>query len=217
MKKIMMALLVLMFFAGSGWAADDDAMPPTDAIASETSVELPDMNNSESSAAIPDVEDSDASAAPQEQPPAEAAVEAPEEESHGVGHAVLLYIPNRILDVFDFARLRVRAGPGAAFGVRATRLLALSFGGYTSIYAGLPGPRLKPTVKWPVGIENYAGLELSVVDASAQGGFGPDYSNTEFEVSLHALLIGLDIGVDPVEILDLALGFLFIDIRGDDL
>ena len=216
MKKIMMVWLILMFFAGTGWAADTDTMPP-DETASETSVESPDMNNSESSAATPDIDDSDASAAPQEQPPADAAVETPEEEGHGFGHAILLYIPNRILDVFDFARLRVRAGPGAAVGVRATRLLALSLGGYTSIYAGLPGPRLKPTIKWPVGIENYAGMEVSVVDASAQGGFGPDYSNTEFEVSVHALLVGLDIGVDPLEVLDLALGLFFIDIRGDDL
>lgn len=217
MKKIIMALMVLMFLAGTGWAGDDDAASPPDETAAETSVEPTDMNGSESSAAIPEDKDAETSTAPQEQSSSESAVEAPEKEGHGVGHAILLYIPNRILDVFDFARLRVRVGLGAAVGVRATRLLALSFGGYTSIYAGLPGPRLKPTIKWPIGIENYAGLEVSVVDASAQGGFGPGYSSTEFEASVHALLVGLDIGVDPVEVLDLALGFLFIDIRGDDL
>lgn len=199
MKKLMMALIVLIWLAGSGWAADEG------------------MNLS------PDIEESELSTPPPEQPSPESVAEAPgnsgnapEEVSHGFGHRILLYIPNRILDVFDVLRLRVRVGPGIALGVRATKPLTLSLGGYTSIFAGLPGPRLKPTVKLPFGIENYAGMEVSVFDGSVGGGFGPGYSNTEIGLSVHPIIIGFDIAVDPIEVVDLALGFLFIDIRGDD-
>lgn len=139
-----------------------------------------------------------------------------EESGHGFGHKLLLYIPNRVLDVFDFVRLRGRVGPGIAVGVRATRPLTVAVGGYTSIYAGLPGPRQKPTVKLPLGIENYAGMEVSMLASSSDGRFSPNYSPTEIGVSIHPLLLGIDFCIDPLEVIDLAFGFLFIDIRGDD-
>jgi len=186
-KIMIIALSLLMLTAGSAWAAE----PETPATSDEGKTAV----------------------ASEETPPPETV----SEPSHGFGHKLLFYIPNRILDVFDFMRLRVRVGPGFAVGVRATKLLSAFVGGYSSIYAGLPGPRLAPVVKWPIGLENYAGVGVSLADATAGGNFGPNYSNTEFEVSVHPLIIGFDIGVDPVEVLDLALGFLFIDIRGDDL
>ena len=187
-KKILMIVLgALILIAGSTWAAEQDSPATSD---EEKMVVSPEETS----------------------PP-----EAVSEPEHGFGHKLLLYIPNRVLDVFDFLRLRLRVGPGLAVGVRATRPLTLSIGGYTSIYAGLPGPRLKPTVNLPFGLENYAGIEVSVADATSQGRFGPNYSNTEFGVSVHPIIIGFDFGVDPLEVLDLALGFLFIDIRRDDL
>lgn len=188
-KKILVIVLgVMMLFAGSVWAAEQEAPAASDE-------EKADVSSEEAS------------------PPETVS----QPEGHGFGHKILFYIPNRLLDVFDFMRLRVRVGPGVAVGVRATKLLSAFIGGYSSIYAGLPGPRLAPVVKWPIGLENYAGVGVSLADATAGGNFGPNYSNTEFEVSVHPLIIGFDIGVDPVEVLDLALGFLFIDIRGDDL
>ena len=45
---------------------------------------------------------------------------------------------------------------------------------------------------------------------------GPDYGVAEVGVGLHAALLGVDVGVDPLEIVDLVLGFLTIDLRGDD-
>jgi hypothetical protein len=201
-KKILTIVLgLIILVAGSSWAGEE-----------QTS----DASHSENSAVSKDQEPSGSTVTPAEQPSSEAAVEAPEETGHSFGHMLLLYIPNRLLDVFDFARFRVRVGPGFAVGVRATKLVSAFAGGYSSLYVGLPGPRLKPVVKWPIGLENYAGVGLSVADATAGGNFGPDYSNTEIEVSVQAAIIGFDIGVDAVEVLDLALGFLFIDIRGDD-
>jgi len=136
---------------------------------------------------------------------------------HGIVHKLLLYIPNRVLDVLDIVRLRVRVGPGLAAGARVTKVAAVYVGSYVSVYAGLPGPRMKPTIPLPVGLESHSGIEASVVDATLGEPIGPGYSPTEVEVSVHPLLVGLDVGVDPVEIVDFLAGFLMIDIRGDDL
>ena len=38
----------------------------------------------------------------------------------------------------------------------------------------------------------------------------------ETGTGIYAGIIGLDVGADPVEALDLVLGFLFIDLTGDD-
>jgi hypothetical protein len=207
MKKIMVALTVLLLMAGSGWAAEtEELLSPDPAI-----VEAPVVSPEQPSA------DAETPAASTEPASSETAVAAPEKAHHGIGHKILLYLPNRILDVFDFVRLRARVGPGLSVGARVTRLLALSAGGHATVYAGLPGPRLKPTVKLPVGLETFAGVEVSVLDATNEGKYRPNYSNTEIGVSVHPLIVGLDFTVDPVEVLDLALGFLFIDIRGDDL
>jgi hypothetical protein len=147
-------------------------------------------------------------------PPQQGAAEDPDPS---LGHELLLYVPNRVLDVFDIVRLRVRGGPGLAVGVRATRLASLYVGSYASIYAGLPGPRLRPTVKLPVGLESYSGVDVSLADATISGGIGPDYSFTEFGVSIQLLLIGVDVGLDPWEVVDFATGLVLIDLRGDDL
>jgi hypothetical protein len=198
MKKWVLCLIVPLFIAGHAMAADQEAT----AQPGETSVQT----------ATPEGSAGTTSTAKEE-----AAVKsAPEKKEHGFGHKLLLYIPNRILDVFDFVRLRVRVGPGIAVGVRATKPLTLAFGGYTSIYAGLPGPRREPTINLPIGIENYVGAEVSVLDSSNEGRFSPNYSSTEIGVSVHPLLVGLDVAVDPLEVLDLAAGFLFIDLCGDD-
>ena len=135
---------------------------------------------------------------------------------HGVIHAMLLYIPNRVLDMLDIVRFRVRIGPGIAAGVRATDTIDFFAGSYLSAYVGLPGPRMAPIVKPPAGAENYSGVEISHAEFMADLGSGPDYSPTEFGASAHALLLGADVGIDPVEVVDLLLGLLFIDLRQDD-
>jgi hypothetical protein len=56
-----------------------------------------------------------------------------------------------------------------------------------------------------------------VADLTASGGIGPNYSSTEFEVSIQLILIGIDIGVDPFEIIDFTGGIFFWDPKEDDL
>jgi hypothetical protein len=139
-----------------------------------------------------------------------------EDETPGVLHHILLYIPNRIFDVFDIVRARIRLGPGLAAGVRATRPVHVFAGTYVSFWVGLHGPRGEPSIPWPVGIESLTGAEISLAEATVGGDAAPYYGPVEFGVSLQALLVGFDIGFEPLEILDLLAGFLFIDLTGDD-
>lgn len=138
-------------------------------------------------------------------------------ESHGVVHKIVMYIPNRILDVFDTVRLRVRVGPGLAVDARATKAASAFVGSYASVYAGLPGPRNRPLPKLPIGLESRNGVQASVVDATVSGGIDPDYGPAEIGIGVQALIVGLDVGVEPLEILDLLAGFFFIDLTHDDL
>lgn len=87
---------------------------------------------------------------------------------------------------------------------------------YSSIYAGLHGPRTEPRIPWPVGIESRAGATVLVADASTKA-TAPTYGYGEVGLGFQAGIVGLDVGVDPVEVLvDLVLGFFFIDLTGDD-
>ena len=140
----------------------------------------------------------------------------PERERRGIGRRLLFYIPNRIFDVFDIVRARVRIGPGIAIGARATDFLDAYIGTYATLFVGIHGPRGEPSIPWPIGFESKSGVEASVLDGTADGGVGPNYGKLEFGVSLQALLVGFDVGVDPLEILDLIAGLVTIDLTGDD-
>lgn len=149
---------------------------------------------------------------------ARAADEAPKTtESHGVVHKIVMYIPNRILDVFDVVRLRLRVGPGLAVDVRATKVASAFVGSYGSVYAGLPGPRNRRLPKLPIGLESRNGVQASVADATVSGGLDPDYGPMEIGVGVQALIVGVDAGIEPLEFLDLLAGFFFIDLKDDDL
>ncbi len=137
--------------------------------------------------------------------------------SHGVIHRLVMYVPNRVLDVFDTVRFRVRVGPGVAIDARATKVASAFAGSYASVYAGLPGPRNRPLPKLPIGLESRSGVQASVVDATVTGGMGPDYGPAEIGVGVQALIVGLDAGVEPLEILDLLAGLVFINLTNDDL
>ena len=93
----------------------------------------------------------------------------------GVLWGIAMYIPNRVFDVLDIVRARVRLGPGVAIGVRATEYADLFAGTYATVYAGLPGPRNRKIPRLPVGVESKTGLEASVADLTVEGPIGPDY------------------------------------------
>jgi len=135
---------------------------------------------------------------------------------HGWGHRILLYIPNRIADVIDIFRIRARLGPGLAVNLRATELANVYAGTYHTVFAGLPGPRGKPELRAPVGIEQERGLLVMGVDATDDLTHEPGYSSTEIDLGVQVLLVGAEAGFALVEIGDFLAGLLFFDPMRDD-
>ena len=136
---------------------------------------------------------------------------------HSLGHKLLLYLPNRFLDLVDIMRFRLRAGPGLAADARITMYAANFIGQYNTIYAGLPGPRRAPVLPRPVGREVWKGLMVMDVDATDETPYPPHYSDSEMTLGAQVLLVGLDVGLDPIELGDFLTGWVLIDIAGDDL
>ena len=156
----------------------------------------------------------------QTQTPTQETPKPPESESeteHGVGHALLWYIPNRISDVLDIVRARLRLGPGLEIGVRATELLDLDLGGYSTIFVGIPGPRRERKFNWPFGVDNMAGVEISVIGDTTREGEAPHYGVLEVGLGAQILIIGFDLGVDVWEAVDFVTGIVFVDPMQDDI
>jgi hypothetical protein len=146
--------------------------------------------------------------------PVSAKAEEAEPSGKSFGHRLLFYIPNRIFDVFDLVRARVRVGPGLAVDARVTKYGDLYAGGYSSLFVGVHGPRTKPRIPWPIGFEARAGIKAtSLADVASTG---PTYGYGEVGVGFQAAIVGVDVGVDVAEVLDLVLGLFFIDLTGDD-
>ncbi len=132
-------------------------------------------------------------------------------------HPFLMYIPNRIFDVFDMVRLRVRLGPGLSVGARVDSIAELFVGEHSTVYVGLPGPRGKPAIPMPFGMEDNSGKKITTkktVEPPSE--YTPYYGPLEVGAETQALLVGISLGVEPLELIDLVAGFLFIDLKGDD-
>ncbi|MBU4199704.1 MAG: hypothetical protein KKG09_00550 [Verrucomicrobia bacterium] len=136
---------------------------------------------------------------------------------HSLGHKIIFYLPNRFLDLVDIVRFRLRAGPGLAADACMTMYAANFIGEYNTIYAGLPGPRRAPVLPRPVGREALKGLLVMGVDATDETLYPPHYSESEMALGAQLLLVGLDVGFDPIELGDFLMGWVLVDITGDDL
>jgi hypothetical protein len=136
---------------------------------------------------------------------------------HGWGHKLLLYLPNRLLDVADVFRARLRVGPGWAIEMQATQRLSFFGGNYRSVYLGLPGPRAPKKFVSPVGKEGLKGIVFMGVDATDVTSHPPGYSISEITAGGHLLIVGADVGLDFWEVADFFTGLVFIDLRKDDL
>lgn len=137
-------------------------------------------------------------------------------EGRSIGHRILWWLPNRLADAADMVRLRARLGPGVAVSARATRAVNGYLGAYGAVYVGLPGPRRARGAPSPVGVESLNGAEVSMLSLTFDGGASPEYSSTEFGAGVQAGIIGLDVGLDPLEIVDFIAGIFFMDIIDDD-
>lgn len=137
-------------------------------------------------------------------------------EKKSLGHQLLFYVPNRLIDLVDIFRLRLRVGPGLAANIRATDYLNGYAGSYKTIYVGLPGPRPTSKLRKPWGREDLKGFILAGVDATDDTPYHPGYGPAEFDVGLQLLFVGADAGIDPIEIGDFVAGFFLRDPKGDD-
>ena len=137
-------------------------------------------------------------------------------QERSAAHKILMYLPNRALDFIDIFRIRVRVGPGLAVNLRGTEYLTGYAGSYKSVYLGLPGPRATSAVRKPYGREDLKGLMLVGADATDDTPYDPEYSLSEFTLGAHVLVVGADMGFDPVQLGDFFAGLVGFDPRGDD-
>jgi hypothetical protein len=137
-------------------------------------------------------------------------------EETSLAYDFAMYLPNRIFDLLDIVRCRAKVGPGAGVGLRVTEFLELYLGSQVSLGLGLPGPRLEPKFPLPIGIESRNGFKLSVIDGTVFNAYEPIYSTSEVGLSLHLLLVGAEVTVDPVEAIDFLAGIFTLDVREDD-
>ena len=136
--------------------------------------------------------------------------------NQGVLTTILWYLPNRVMDLIDIFRLRLKVGPGLGVGFRMTDYAAFYGGSQYAVYLGLPGPRYPEAVRYPVGLEYQRGIVLAGVDASDDLKHPPRYGFSEVDAGLHLFLIGAEAGIDPFEIADFLSGLFLIDLRRDD-
>ena len=134
-----------------------------------------------------------------------------EEEGRGVLTHVLMYLPNRVIDLFDVAKAGVDVGPGVGIELKATEYVQLMALSTFAVGVGFQGLR-----HLPIRIGPEAAMGVGPLGGAAEVG-GWYRSPTEFRVGAHVLLVGAHASVDPVEIVDFVLGFILVDIKDDDL
>ena len=137
----------------------------------------------------------------------------PREADAGL-YKIIMYVPNRVFDLLDIFRVRLRAGPGLSAGVRATAPGSFFLGSHRTVYAGLPGPRGGSLLPVPVGFESARGARVSLAD---MGGSNTHYDFFEVGFEMQLFIIGFNVGISPLEIADFGTGLLCIDLVGDDL
>jgi hypothetical protein len=137
----------------------------------------------------------------------------PQQAEAGPIKSIVLYVPNRVFDILDIIRLRLRVGPGISAGVRATEVASLFLGAHSTVWAGLHGSRGKTTFPWIVGVESHAGAEVGPIGPSATGCY---FDPLEVGLELQPLIVGLNFGVGVFEVVDFVTGLLFIDLQEDD-
>ena len=123
--------------------------------------------------------------------------------------ALLWYIPNRVVDLFDIFRADVGVGPAAGVVIRATR------------YGQVGGRIIHPT-DIRLGLR---GREFPYfLERDEEYGFGPNFEQssqrhvTPFEIGVGVDLgVGAYVGISLDELVDFLGGFIFIDVKNDDL
>lgn len=154
----------------------------------------------------PDTAFPDAFAAVPDEPSGEGSTSAVD-----VGHTILMYVPNRVLDLFDMVRVGVNVGPGIGGQAKATDPIQATFIQRMSVGVGLESLR-----HLPVYASAESAVGLGPLGGDANLGLGWYQSPTDIRLEAHALVVGAHVAIDPVEIADFLLGFFTVDLRKDD-
>ncbi|RIL09618.1 MAG: hypothetical protein DCC75_06130 [Proteobacteria bacterium] len=134
---------------------------------------------------------------------------APEQASErSLGEALLMWLPNRLFDLYDIFRLDVGAGPAYGAAVRVTRPLQF---GYRVVSPA------------SVRIGAFGRNAPYLLETSSEFGAGPAYVESKdrkvcnLEVGAGVdLLLGIYGGICLEEVADFAAGIFFLDLSGDD-
>ena len=103
---------------------------------------------------------------------AEAEPEARERSTGELAWTIAAYLPNRLFDLCDVFRLRVRVGSGFAVGARVTRYLPIFAGDYQALWLGMPGPRGRARLPLPAGTEGQSGIDAGIAQLGSGAVFG---------------------------------------------
>jgi hypothetical protein len=134
----------------------------------------------------------------------------------GLVFGAVRYVPNRVFDALDLVRLRVRIGPGRGATLRAGDRLELLRGSYRTVYAGLPGPRRSRFPRLPVGLDFRHPPDPEAPPPEPGGWSDPGYGRGECAAGFQLGFLGLELGVDVLQILDFGVGLIGLDPADDD-
>jgi hypothetical protein len=152
------------------------------------------------------------------------------------GLKVLLYLPDRILDILDLVSFDVHLGPGLYANVHATRAVQVGAGGravggigwHDHRSLGFMGQGESGLTFFGAGAQVYSGALVGTsgvfaVNNTLLGWHRPSsmfYQRMRdywaVGLSLSAILVGADVDFHPIEFADMILGFGTIDILRDD-
>ena len=124
---------------------------------------------------------------------------------------VLLYLPNRVLDLCDVARFGVDVGPGVGVDVRVTKWAQAVAMMKASVGVGYQTFRHLPI---SAGGVTGVGIGPVALEAGEHTWYRADW---DVRAEAHVLLVGAHAAVDLKEIADFFVGFLTIDLMDDDL
>ena len=137
-------------------------------------------------------------------------IESPsEKEEHSILHKILMWLPNRIMDVIDIFRFDVGVGPSFGGVVRVTKYGQLAFRGAAPV---------------SVRVGNFGRRPPVMLETSNEIAFGPSFvESRDRDVCIGEIGVGADLfvagaygGVCVDQIADLIAGIFFIDLSGDD-
>ena len=133
-----------------------------------------------------------------------------DEGGGGFLDALMMYIPNRFLDLVDIFKADVGVGPSVGAVVRVTKYGQVGLRAIAPMSArlGLLGRRAP-----------------AMLETSSEMGIGPAYKRSkdrkvcwgEVGAGVDLILVGGYLGACPDELVDFVAGIFFLDLKGDDL